>query len=164
MFANDGHAIFSNGRLINRPGDIIIEDHVWIGYHVTILKDSHLYKNTIVGAMSLVTKNSNDHNKKEEGVVISGNPGKIIKNNCTWDRKGPMNFINIDSKKHTKYTIVGAGFWGATLAERIATVLKEPVTIIDRRGHTWRQLSYSVKQSLNTLRLAFFPFVSMGLY
>ena len=31
--------------------------------------------------------------------------------------------------------IIGAGFWGATLAERIATVLKEPVTIIDRRDH-----------------------------
>ena len=34
-----------------------------------------------------------------------------------------------------KYLIVGAGFWGATLAERIASVLNEPVLVIDRRSH-----------------------------
>ncbi len=34
-----------------------------------------------------------------------------------------------------KYTIIGAGIWGATLAERIATVLNQPVTVIDRRDH-----------------------------
>ncbi len=34
-----------------------------------------------------------------------------------------------------QYLIVGSGFWGATLAERIASVLKQPVTIIDRRDH-----------------------------
>ncbi len=33
------------------------------------------------------------------------------------------------------YLIVGAGFWGAVMAERIATVLREPVTVIDRRSH-----------------------------
>ena len=34
-----------------------------------------------------------------------------------------------------EYHIIGAGFWGATIAERIATVMKQPVTIIDRREH-----------------------------
>ena len=34
-----------------------------------------------------------------------------------------------------QYLIIGTGFWGATLAERIATVLKQPVTIIDKRDH-----------------------------
>lgn len=33
------------------------------------------------------------------------------------------------------YFVIGAGFWGATIAERIATVLKAPVTIIERRDH-----------------------------
>ena len=31
--------------------------------------------------------------------------------------------------------IVGAGIWGAVIAERIATVMKQPVTIIDKRDH-----------------------------
>ena len=34
-----------------------------------------------------------------------------------------------------QYYIIGAGFWGATIAERIATVMKQPVTVIDRRDH-----------------------------
>ena len=34
-----------------------------------------------------------------------------------------------------QYLIVGSGFWGATIAERIATVMKEPVTVIDKRDH-----------------------------
>lgn len=32
------------------------------------------------------------------------------------------------------YFIIGAGIWGATLAERIARVLDQPVTIIDKRS------------------------------
>ena len=35
----------------------------------------------------------------------------------------------------TKYVIVGAGFYGAVFAERIATVLGQRVTLIDRRSH-----------------------------
>ncbi|GHU96098.1 UDP-galactopyranose mutase [Deltaproteobacteria bacterium] len=34
-----------------------------------------------------------------------------------------------------KYIVVGAGLWGATLAERIAVVLGEPVLVIERRDH-----------------------------
>jgi UDP-galactopyranose mutase len=34
-----------------------------------------------------------------------------------------------------KYLIVGAGLWGAVLAERIASVRGEPVVVIDRREH-----------------------------
>ena len=30
-----------------------------------------------------------------------------------------------------QYIIVGAGFWGATIAERIASVMKQPVMVID---------------------------------
>ena len=34
-----------------------------------------------------------------------------------------------------QYCIVGAGFWGATIAERIASVMKQPVMVIDKRDH-----------------------------
>ncbi len=34
-----------------------------------------------------------------------------------------------------QYIIVGAGFWGATIAERIASVMKQPVMVIDKRDH-----------------------------
>lgn len=34
-----------------------------------------------------------------------------------------------------KYLVVGAGFFGATVAERIAEDLGEPVVVVERRGH-----------------------------
>lgn len=40
-----------------------------------------------------------------------------------------MNFENV------KYLVVGSGFFGATIAERIATVLNERVLVIEKRPH-----------------------------
>ena len=37
---------------------------------------------------------------------------------------------------NTKYIVVGAGVFGSVIAERIASVLNEPVTVIEKRGHT----------------------------
>jgi len=34
-----------------------------------------------------------------------------------------------------KYLVVGAGWWGAVIAEQIASVLKEKVVVIDKRSH-----------------------------
>lgn len=34
-----------------------------------------------------------------------------------------------------KNIVIGAGLWGCTVAERIATVIKEPVLVIDKREH-----------------------------
>ncbi len=33
------------------------------------------------------------------------------------------------------YFVIGAGIWGSVVAERIASVMHEPVTVIDRRDH-----------------------------
>jgi monoamine oxidase len=37
--------------------------------------------------------------------------------------------------QNAKYIVVGAGLWGSTIAERISTILKEPVIMIDKRHH-----------------------------
>lgn len=37
--------------------------------------------------------------------------------------------------QNLKYLVVGSGFFGATIAERIATVLNERVLVIDKRSH-----------------------------
>ena len=34
-----------------------------------------------------------------------------------------------------KYVIAGSGFLGSVLAERIASVLKKPVLVLEKRGH-----------------------------
>lgn len=37
--------------------------------------------------------------------------------------------------KMKKLIVVGAGFWGCTIAERIASVWKQPVLVVERRTH-----------------------------
>lgn len=46
----------------------------------------------------------------------------------------------------SEFFIIGAGIWGATLAERIATVLNQPVTVIDRRDHVGGNCHSSLDQ------------------
>lgn len=52
---------------------IIIEDDVWIGANVTLLKNAYISKGCVIGACSVVTK------KTEPYGVYVGNPAKLIK-------------------------------------------------------------------------------------
>lgn len=78
----DGHTIIDNDtqECISLPKDTIIGNHVWIGWHVTILKGSVIGDNSVVGACSLVNKAF-----PESNVIIAGMPAKIIKRNINWD-------------------------------------------------------------------------------
>lgn len=55
----------------NKP--VIIEDNVWLGYNVKILKGVHIGENALIGAGSIVTKDI------PANVVAAGNPCKVIK-------------------------------------------------------------------------------------
>ena len=52
---------------------IIIEEDVWIGANVTLLKNAHISKGCVIGACSVVTK------KTEPYGIYVGNPAKLIK-------------------------------------------------------------------------------------
>ena len=54
--------------------EVIIEDNVFIGANSIILKGSHIGKNSVIGAGSVVT------GKIPEYSIAAGNPAKIIKN------------------------------------------------------------------------------------
>ena len=51
---------------------IEIEDNVWIGSSVTILKGVHIGRNSLIGAGSIVTKDI------PENSIAVGNPCKVI--------------------------------------------------------------------------------------
>lgn len=53
-------------------GEVIIEDFVWIGYHVMIMKDVRIGEGAIVAAGSVVVKDV------PRGAIVGGNPAKII--------------------------------------------------------------------------------------
>lgn len=80
---SDSHSILDErGKRINRPDDIIIHDHVWIGYHATVLKGSEINKNTIVGANSVITKKF-----EETECAIAGNPARVVRKGINWHYK-----------------------------------------------------------------------------
>lgn len=58
---------------IGEIGEVLIEDNVWIGNNVTILKNSKIGQNTIVATGAVVT------GCFPKNVIIGGIPAKIIK-------------------------------------------------------------------------------------
>lgn len=85
--ASDGHAIQDSTtkepiNCIKHP--LIVEDHVWIGTRVILLKNTHIHKDSVIGAGSITCTDYKDSN-----VVIAGNPAKIIKTGITWNQHSP---------------------------------------------------------------------------
>lgn len=52
---------------------VIIDNNVWLGYGVKVLKGVHIGENSLIGAGSIVTKDI------PANVVAAGNPCKVIK-------------------------------------------------------------------------------------
>lgn len=79
----DSHSIIDleTGRRTNYAHDINIGDHVWIAAHASILKGVTILQNSVVATGSIVTKSFG-----QEGVLIGGNPAKVLKGNLTWNR------------------------------------------------------------------------------
>lgn len=84
IYASDIHAIIDieTGKVINRGRPVIIDNHVWLGRHVSILKGVKLPENTVVGMGSVVTGSFSHGN-----ISIGGNPAHILKSNISWTRK-----------------------------------------------------------------------------
>lgn len=86
---SDGHVIFdAEGRVINKAHEIVIGNHVWLGFDVKILKNVKLADNVIVGAASLVSKSFDDSD-----IIIAGVPAKIVKKNISWNAKSVNDYI-----------------------------------------------------------------------
>jgi len=91
MFSNgieirtgDSHSIIDlvTEKRINFAKNISIDDHVWVGAHVVILKGVNLQKNSIIATKSLVTKSFDSQN-----ILIGGSPARILKNDVNWLRE-----------------------------------------------------------------------------
>lgn len=69
----------ANSSIADRDGHgasikpVEIEDNVWLGMNVQVLKGVHIGANTIIGAMSVVTKDI------PANCVAAGNPCKVIR-------------------------------------------------------------------------------------
>ena len=90
LYHTDSHPIFDldSGKIINKVKEMNIGDHVWIGANATILKNTFIADDCIVGWGGVVTGRF-----PEEHAVLAGNPAKIVKNNITWDYNGSKGYV-----------------------------------------------------------------------
>jgi acetyltransferase-like isoleucine patch superfamily enzyme len=79
----DSHSIIdkSSGRRINKPANVTIGDHVWLGVGCHILKGVSIGNNSIIGAGSVVTKSVPEYS------IAAGNPVRNVKSNISWLRE-----------------------------------------------------------------------------
>lgn len=82
FLAQDGdfHTIIEeNGTKLTNSAPIVIEDNVWIGANVMILKGVHIGEGAVIGAGTVVTKDVPAYS------VIVGNPNRVLRTNIRWE-------------------------------------------------------------------------------
>ena len=99
IFNTDAHPIidYETKKIINKVKEIKIGNHVWIGAKATILKNTIIPDDSIIGYCSIVSGNYIDKmNKfpiKPGGIIIAGNPGKIVRGGVSWKSDGSDGYI-----------------------------------------------------------------------
>ena len=73
---SDGHEIIGAEKPMSMP--IVIEDHVWIGAKVTILKGVTIGEGSVVAAGAVVSKDVPPH------TLVAGVPAKVVKEHVSW--------------------------------------------------------------------------------
>lgn len=73
---NDGHDVIGSSKPASLP--IVIEDHVWIGARVTVLKGVTIGEGAVVAAGAMVTKDVPPH------TMVAGVPARVVKENVSW--------------------------------------------------------------------------------
>jgi len=76
----DPHLIYDieTHKRINHSKSVYIGDGVWIGQHIYLLKGARIGSGSVIGAMSLVSK------QIPSNVIAAGSPAKILKHNIFW--------------------------------------------------------------------------------
>ena len=69
LYHTDGHLIQdkSTKKVLNKPKDMVIGNHVWIGAHATLLKNVHIPDDSIIGWGSVVNQKYADEKQFPRG-------------------------------------------------------------------------------------------------
>lgn len=96
FWASDMHSIINEqGEVTNVCKYIKIGNRVWIASNVTVCKNTEIADGCIVGSQSVVAGKFTKPN-----CVLAGNPARVVKENVTWDRRFPKQYLQ-DSEKKT---------------------------------------------------------------
>ena len=77
---SDNHTIIEEGHPSVVSAPIVIQDKVWIGMGVSILKGVTIGEGSVVVAGSVVTKDLPAH------CLAAGTPAKVVKTGISWER------------------------------------------------------------------------------
>ncbi len=87
LYNTDAHPIFekTSHKIVNHITGIKGGEHCWLGMHSTVLKNSTLPEDSILGCHSVYAKKATTAH-----CIWAGNPAKKIKENITWDKNGAI--------------------------------------------------------------------------
>ena len=91
IFNTDAHPIYDldTNKLINKVKGIRIGEHSWIGANVTILKNSNVPKNSIIGWGSVFSGSGGE----AKNCAFAGNPARVVRRNIKWCRDGSLEYV-----------------------------------------------------------------------
>ena len=83
VYDSDSHKIKAkDGKCINQPKEVIIEDHVWLTSNICVLKGVTIGKDSLVTAQTLIRKDI-----PPKSIVSGGASGKVIGEASEWSRE-----------------------------------------------------------------------------
>lgn len=88
LYNTDAHPVMyrENMQVINKVKGISIGDHCWIGQKASVLKNTTIPDNCIIGYGAVVSGTM-----KQQYAAYAGNPAKCIKTGIVWDSNGRKN-------------------------------------------------------------------------
>lgn len=90
IYNTDAHPIYdvNTNEIVNKVKEINIGNHCWIGAHTTILKNTQIADDCIVGWSSVVAgKHLTPH------CAIAGNPARKVREGITWSPNGSNGYV-----------------------------------------------------------------------
>lgn len=94
IWASDTHTILDEaGHVTNMGRFISIDDHVWVGKRATILKNTYIAPNSVIGWGAVVSGTFD-----KAGSVVAGNPATVVKTITDWSRMRPCQYIRKTGK------------------------------------------------------------------
>lgn len=94
---DDAHPIYdvNTGNRINPSKDVVLGNHVWIGYGAMLLGGAKVGDGSIIGAGALVNKVHSNN------CLVVGTPAKTVKHDVFWERS-PLLLTSKGAKNYTQ--------------------------------------------------------------
>lgn len=80
IWASDTHPVYQEGKVINPSRPIEIQQHVWLGTNVMVMKGAVIGEGAVIGMGSLV------RGEIPPRCIAAGHPARLIRTDIDWDK------------------------------------------------------------------------------